>query len=99
MPTGLACGPQEGVWRGQGLGRATWPHGLVVAPPGQPKAPPDGILPENFEYNYFLIFWETSLQRIFQSSKSCKNFLEVEAKVTTSEASNTKLGYNKENKS
>ena len=23
---------QEGGWRGQGLGRATWPSGLVVAP-------------------------------------------------------------------
>ena len=34
MPVGGACGPQEGVWRGQGLGRATWPPRPGVDPPG-----------------------------------------------------------------
>src|SRR4051812_15869734 len=37
---------------------ASW---LVVAPPGQPEVPPDGFLPGNFEYNFFGIFWATSL--------------------------------------
>src|ERR1041385_6237157 len=27
-----ACGPQEGGWRGQGLGRATWPLGAGLDP-------------------------------------------------------------------
>src|ERR1043165_3014332 len=48
MPAGGACGPQEGVWRSQGLGRATWPPGPGVDPPGQPQVLPDGILPGNF---------------------------------------------------
>ena len=89
MPTGGAYGPQEGGWRGQELGGATWPSGLLVAPPGHPQEPPDGFLPGNFEYNFFGIFWETSLWRIFQSSKSCKNFRELETKVRTSEVLNT----------
>ena len=50
MPPGGMGPTQEGGWRGQGLGRATWPSGLVVAPPGQPKVPPDAFLPENLEY-------------------------------------------------
>ena len=29
---------------------------LGGGPPGQPKVPPDGFLPENFEYNFFGIF-------------------------------------------
>src|SRR3954471_20010990 len=33
MPAGGACGPQEGGWRGQELGRATWPPGPGVDPP------------------------------------------------------------------
>jgi len=32
MPPGGMGPTQEGGWRGQGLGRATWPSGLVVAP-------------------------------------------------------------------
>ena len=90
MPPGGMGPTQEGGWHGQGLGRATWPSGLMVAPYGQPKVPPDAFLPKNFEYNFFVIFWATSLQRIFQSSKSCKKIRELETKVKTSEASNTK---------
>src|SRR3954463_13187135 len=60
-PPGGACGPREGGWRGQELGRATWPPGLLVDPPGQQKVPPDGFLPGNFEYIFFGIFWATSL--------------------------------------
>src|ERR1041385_4582603 len=37
---------------------AFWPGG---GPPGQPKVPSGGLLPENFEYNFFVIFWATSL--------------------------------------
>ena len=55
-PPGGACGPQEGGWRGQGLGRATWPPRPGVDLPGQPQVPPDGFLPGNFEYNFFGIF-------------------------------------------
>ena len=55
-PPGGACGPQEGGWRGQGLGRATWPSGWVVDPPGQPQAPSGGPLPENLEYKFFCNF-------------------------------------------
>ena len=90
MPPGDTCGPQEGVWRGQGLGRATWPPGQGVDPLGQPQVSPDGFLPGNFDSIFSGIFWATSLQRIFQSLKSCKNFRELETKVRTSEASNTK---------
>src|SRR3954471_158977 len=43
MLAGGACGPQEGVWRDQGLGRATWPPGPGVDPPGQPHVLLDGI--------------------------------------------------------
>ena len=32
MPPGGMGPTQEGGWRGQGLGRATWSSGLVVAP-------------------------------------------------------------------
>src|SRR3954462_11510865 len=32
VPEGGAGGPQEGVWRGQGLGRATWPPRQGVDP-------------------------------------------------------------------
>ena len=61
MPAGGAYGPQEGVWRGQGLGRATWPPGPGVDPPGQPQVPPDGFLPGNFYFDFSGIFWATSL--------------------------------------
>ena len=62
MPPGGMGPTQEGGWRGQGLGRTTWPSVLVVAPPGQPQVPSGGLLPENLEYNkFFKIFWATSL--------------------------------------
>src|SRR3954469_18830139 len=60
-PPGGVGPTQEGGWRGQGLGRATWPPGLVVAPHCQPQVPSGGLLPENLEYNFFVIFWATSL--------------------------------------
>ena len=66
---------------------ASWAR---VGPPGQPQVPPDGFLLGNFYFEFSRIFWATSPWRIFQSSKSCKNFRELEAKVKTSEASNTK---------
>src|SRR4051812_39014657 len=50
MPAGGACGPQEGGWRGQELGRPTWPPGPGVDPPGQPQVLPDGFLPGNFYF-------------------------------------------------
>ena len=53
---------------------------LGGGPPGQPQVPSDGLSPENFEYNFFVIFWVASLLRIFQILKSCKNFHELEAK-------------------
>ena len=34
---------------------------LGGGPPGQPQVPSGGLLPENFEYNFFAIFWATSL--------------------------------------
>ena len=61
MPAGGACGPQEGGWRDQELGRATWHPGLGVDPPGQPHALPDGFLPGNFYFEFSGIFWATSL--------------------------------------
>src|SRR3954470_19531355 len=90
MLAGGAYGPQEGVWHGQGQGRAIWPPGPGVDPPGQPQVSPNGFLPGNFYSEFSGIFWATSLWRIFQSSKSFKNFRELETKVRTSEASNTK---------
>src|SRR4051812_17700463 len=45
MPPGGVGPTQEGGWRGQGLGHATWPPGPGVDPPGQPQVSPDGILP------------------------------------------------------
>src|SRR3954466_9776787 len=90
MPTKGPCGPQAPGGRGQGLGRATWPPGPGVDPPGQPQVPPDGFLPGKNYFVFSRILWTTSLWRIFQSSKSCKNFRELETKVKTSEASNTK---------
>ena len=56
MPPRGACGPQEGVWRGQGLGRATWPSGPGVDPPGQPQVLPDSLLPGNFYSEFSGIF-------------------------------------------
>ena len=61
MPAGGAYGPQEGGWRGQELGRATWPLGPGVDPPGQPQVLPDGFLPGNFYFEFSGIFWATSL--------------------------------------
>ena len=51
---GVPVGPRR-------VGGATWPPGPGVDPPGQPQVLPDGFLPGNFEYNFFGIFWATSL--------------------------------------
>ena len=66
--------PGVPVWRGQGMGRATWPPGPGVDPPGHPQVLPNGILPGNFYSEFSGFLWATSLWRIFRSSKICKNF-------------------------
>ena len=77
---GVPVGPRRvfGAARGWPRHLASWARG---GPLGQPQVPPDGILPGYFYYEFSGIFWATSLWRIFQSSKSCKNFRELEAKV------------------
>ena len=88
-PSGM--GPtQECGWRGQELGRATWPSGLVVAPLVSHRCP---LVPFYLEI-FILIFLEFSGQlhcrEFFKVQKACKNFRELETKVRTSEALNTK---------
>src|ERR1043165_8328642 len=75
---------QKGGWRDQGLGRATWPSGLVVAPPGQPQVPSGGLLPGNFKYNFFKFSGQLHCRDFFKVPKTA-NFHELEIKVRASE--------------
>src|ERR1044071_272908 len=77
---------QEGGWRGQELGRATWPPGLVVAPLVSQRCPLMAFYLKTLNI-YFLEFsGQLHCREFFKSSKSCKNFHEIETKVRTSEA-------------
>src|ERR1041385_2067292 len=69
-----ACGPQAPYGRGQGAGRASWPPGPLVAPPGQPQVPLGHSRHGNFYFYFSGFFLKTSLLKISRSSKSCKTF-------------------------
>ena len=69
---GGACGPQAPCGRGQGLGRASWPPGPLVGPPGWPQDFLGLSRRGNFYLNFSGIFLKTSLLKFFQSSKSCE---------------------------
>ena len=84
-PPGGACGPQEGGWRGQELGRATWPSGLVVPTLVSQRCP---LMPFYLK-TLNIIFLEFSGQlhcrEFFKVQKAAKNFHELEIKVRASE--------------
>ena len=65
IPGGGSCGPQAPCGRGQGLGRASWPPGPLVGPPGWPQAPMGHSRRGNFNFNFSGIFLKTSLLKIF----------------------------------
>ena len=69
---GGSRGPQAPYGRGQGLGRASWPPGPLVAPPGWPQDFLGLSCRGNFYYNFSGIFLKTSLLKFFRSSKSCE---------------------------
>jgi len=74
VPGKGAWGAQAPCGRGQGPGRATWPPGPGVAPPGQPQVPLRHIFDRKIYFNFSGIFLTTSFLKIFRGSESCKNF-------------------------
>ena len=80
-PPGGACGPQEGGWRGQELGRATWPPGPGVDPPGHPQFPPDGFLPGNFEYIFLEFSGQLHYREFFKVQKAAKTFVNLRQRL------------------
>src|ERR1043165_1124295 len=90
---------QEGVWRGQELGHATWPSGLVVAPLVSQRCPLMAFYLKTLNIIFLEFSGQLHCREFFKVQKAAKNFRELETKVRTSEVSNTKLGYSKENKS
>ena len=76
-----------GLWaqapcgRGQGAGRASWPPGPLVAPPGQPQVPLGHFSRGKFDFYFCGIFLTTSLLKKFRGSKSCETFWKLEAVV------------------
>ena len=55
-PGGGTCGPQAPYGRGQGAGRASWPPGPLVGPPGWPQDFPGLSRRGNFYLNFLEFF-------------------------------------------
>ena len=86
MPPGGMGPTQEGGWHGQGLGRTTWPSGLVVAPLVSHRCPLMDLYLKTLNIFFVEFSGQLHCRELFQNSKSCKNFHELETKVRTSEA-------------
>ena len=99
VPGKEAWGAQAPCGRGQGPGRATWPPGPGVAPPGQPQVPLCHSSGGNFYSKFSGIFLTTSLLNIFQCTESCKTSGRLETMVKHMKFQKHKLWYSKENKS
>ena len=81
MPPGGMGPTQEGGWRGQELGRATWPSGLVVAPLVSQRCP----LMAFYLKTWNIIFLEFSRQlycrEFFKVQKAAKTFVNLRQKL------------------
>ena len=99
MPAGGACGPQEGVWRGQGLGRAIWPPGPGLDPLVSLRCPPTDFYLEIFILNFLEFSGQLHCGEFFKVQKAAKTFVNSRQKLEQVKLQTQKLGYSKENKS
>ena len=81
MPVGGACGPQEGVWRGQGLGRATWPPGPSVDPLVNHWYFPLAFYLEIFILNFLEFSGQLHCREFFKVQKVAKTFVNLRQKL------------------
>ena len=81
MPAGGACGPQEGVWRGQGLGRATWPPGPGVDPLVSHRYLPMAFYLEIFILDFLEFSGQLQCGEFFKVQKAAKTFMNLRQKL------------------
>ena len=80
-PPGGACGPQEGGWRGQELGRATWPPGLLVDPMVSKRCPLMAFYLETLNIIFLEFSGQLHCREFFKVQKAAKTFVNLRQKL------------------